>query len=38
MLDLVLAKQVFNHVGGKLAALMSDQLSRVHKFVKYILP
>jgi len=38
MLDLVMAEQVFNHVGGKLVALVCDQLSRVPKFVEYILP
>ena len=38
MLDLVLDEQVFNHVGGKLAALVYDQRSRVPKFLKYILP
>lgn len=38
MLDLVLAEQVFNHVGGKLATLINDQFSKVPKFLKYILP
>ena len=38
MLDLVLAEKFFNHVGGKQATLISDRISRVPKFVKYILP